>query len=157
MYTYCIYGIRNKRIIKNIKEVVGNYSLTKTKYFNQCFNILENTRHFKKQNTTQYTPVLYGTIILAIRVKIFTRSGKVKYRTLKIVLDSGMSTTIISSRLIPKARRKKNTTTKCDTRRGVFQDQAKSTVSFQLPELYHTKTITYVMHVYYTKTINNMT
>ena len=32
----------------------------------------------RRKNTTQYIPVLYGTLILAIKVKIFTISGKVK-------------------------------------------------------------------------------
>ena len=42
----------------------------------------------------------------------------------------------------------KKTTTKWDTHGGVFKTQAKATVSFQLPDLEHTKNITYAMHVY---------
>ena len=74
-------------------------------------------------------------------------NGKVIYRTLKILLDSGTSTTILSVSLIPKARRNNYTTTNWYTQGGVFKTQAKETLSFQLPELYHTKTITYDMHV----------
>ena len=89
--------------------MVGNYSLTKTKYSNECFNIIGNARHYKRKKTLQYTPVLYGTLILEIKVKGLTRSGKVKYCTLKILLDSGTSATIISGGLIHKALCKNNT------------------------------------------------
>ena len=51
-------------------------------------------RHYMKNNNTQYAPVLHGNIILEIKVKIFRRSGRVKYRTLKILLDSGTSATV---------------------------------------------------------------
>ena len=61
------------------------------------------------------------------------RSGKIKYCTFNILLDSGTSKAIISGSLIPKARYKNNTTTKLATRGGVFQNQANATVSFQLP------------------------
>ena len=54
-------------------------------------------------------------------VKIFTRSGKIKYHTIRILLGSGGSSEIISGCLIPKARPKNNTTTKWYTRGGVFQ------------------------------------
>ena len=67
------------------------------------------------------------------------------------MLDYGTSATNTPVRLTPKARRKKNTTTKWDSRGWVFQTQAKAAVLFQLPELDHTKTITYVVHVYDTK------
>ena len=117
--------------------MVENYSRTQTKYSNKLFNILDNVRHSSKQKTTQYTPVLYGTLILSIKVKIFTRSGKVKYRTLRILLYFGTSEKIISGILITKAWRKNNTTNKWDTHRGVFQTQYKSTVLFQLTDLYH--------------------
>ena len=76
------------------------------------------------------------------------RSGKVKYCALKILLDSIMSATILSGICIPKEHIKKNTTNNGYTCGGVFQTQAKATVSFQLPELYHTKNITYAIHVY---------
>ena len=124
---YCINKIGNIRGIKNIKQVVVNYYRIQTKYSNECFNILDNVIYFKKNNITQYTLVLYETLILAIKVKIFMRSGRVKYCTLKILLDYGTSATIVSSSLIPKARRKNNTTTNWDTRGGVFQTQAKAT------------------------------
>ena len=127
--------------------MIDNCPHTQTKYSNECFNIIENARHPKKQKTTQYTLLLYGTFVLAIKVKRFTRSDKAKYRTLKILLDSGTSTTILSVSLIPKARRNNYTTTNWYTQGGAFKTQAKETLSFQLPELYHTKTITYDMHV----------
>ena len=47
-----INKIRNRRGIKNIKEVVGNYYFTQAKYSNECFNILENSINSKKQKTT---------------------------------------------------------------------------------------------------------
>ena len=52
-YTDCIDKIRNRMSIKKIKAVVGNYSITKNKYSNECFNILENARHPKKQKNYQ--------------------------------------------------------------------------------------------------------
>ena len=75
------------------------------------------------------------------------RSGKVKYRTLKMLLYSDTNTTIISGSLVHNSQRKNNTTTNWDTRGGVFQTQYKATLSFKLPELDHAKTITYAMHV----------
>ena len=53
----------------------------------------------------------------------------------------------MSGSLIPKAMHEKNTTTNWDNHIGVFQTKSKSTVSFQLPELDHTKFVIYVMHV----------
>ena len=73
---------------------------------------------------------------------------KVKYRTLKILLDYGTSATIISNSPIPKSWCKKKTTNKWDTHVGLFQTQIKSTVLLELPYLVHTKTITYDMHKY---------
>ena len=93
--------------------------------------MIRNARHPKKKNTAQNTPLLYGTRILAIKIKIFTRSGKLKKRTLKILLDYGTSATIIPNSLIPKARHKKNTKTKWDTLRGIFQTQDKANVLCQ--------------------------
>ena len=57
--TYRINKIMNRRIIRDTKYVVGNYSQTQTKYSNEWFNIIENEIHSKKKKTTQYTPVLY--------------------------------------------------------------------------------------------------
>ena len=45
MDTDCINIIINRRIITNIKEVVGNYSFTQTKYSNGCFNVIDNARY----------------------------------------------------------------------------------------------------------------
>ena len=121
------------RSIKNITEVVGNYSHTENKYSNKYFNILENERHSRKKKTTWYTLVLYGTIILEIRIKISTIRGKVKYRTLKILLDFGIRATIIPGNIIPKVRCKNSTTTKWETYGGALKIQYKATVLFQLP------------------------
>ena len=104
-------------------------------------------QYILKKKTTQHTLVLYGTLILEIKVKICTISGKVKYCTLKILLDSGTSATITSGSLLPKSKHKNNTATKWDTCRGVFNTQAKEAGSFQLSELDHTETITYAMNV----------
>ena len=109
--------------------MVGNYSFTQTKYSNECFNIIYNEIHSDK-NTTQYTPVLYEYLTLEIKVNIFTRSDKVKCRTLTILLDCGTSAKIVSVRLIPKAWRKKNTTTKWDTRGTVFKIKLKQLYRF---------------------------
>ena len=49
--------------------MVGNYSRTQSKYSYDCFNILDNSIRSKKQKTIQYTPVLYGTLILSLKVK----------------------------------------------------------------------------------------
>ena len=82
--TDCINGIKNWRSIINIKEVVGNHSFPQTKYSNEWFNIVDSAMNPEKQNINLYTPVLYGTLILWIKLKIFTRSGNIKYHTLKI-------------------------------------------------------------------------
>ena len=69
IYTYCIAKIGNRISLKNTKEVVDNYSHTQTKYSNESFNIIDNVIHSKKKSTTQYNPVSYGALILAINAK----------------------------------------------------------------------------------------
>ena len=54
---------------------------------------------------------------------MFTRSGKIKYHNLKILLYYVTSEKNISSSLIPKERHKNNIATKWDTRGGVFKTQ----------------------------------
>ena len=148
--TYFRNKIRNRRSIKNTKEVVGNYSHTQTKYSNECFTILDNLRHSEKKKTTQYTSLLYWTNILSIKVQILTRSGKEKYHTLKILLNYVTSATVISVGFIPKARSKSNTKNNWDTLVGVYKTQDKATILFQRTELSHSKMISYVIHVYNT-------
>ena len=75
-------------------------------------------------------PVLCVTLILAMKVKIFTRGGKVKYCTIKILLYYGTGAVVMSISIIPMSWHKNNTRTNWDTRGGVFQTQLKATVFF---------------------------
>ena len=60
-------------------------------------------------------PVLQETLILVIKANVFTKSDKVKYHTLKILLDSGTSTTVIYGSLMTNEQSKNNTTNNLDT------------------------------------------
>ena len=71
--------------------------------YHESYALLDRTRPKKKAKTVQYTPVLFGDLLLDLDKKKRRASKTTK---LKILMDSGTSGTIISGKHIPKARRK---------------------------------------------------
>ena len=108
--------------------------------YHESYALLDRARSRKKAKTVQYTPVLFGDLLLNLNKK---KSRASKTTKLKILMDSGTSGTIISGKHIPKARRKKDEQTKWNTRGGTFNTKSKSKIYFRLPELDSTKDISH--------------
>ena len=85
-------------------------------------------------------PILFGTLKRSL--------GKDKRTTIKILLDSGASSTLISHDVVKKLRIKPETATDWTTAAGTFATSGKCNVIFQLPELSPSADIQYNMHVF---------
>ena len=78
-------------------------------------------------------PVLYGTL--------FTRKGTEQQCVIKIVCDSGTSSTIVSGPFTKKLRMKEKSENTWNTKGGNFTTSYKAKVQFTLPELDSNKVI----------------
>ena len=94
----------------------------------------------KKQKTTHYTPVLIG--------EMNSRHGKAKWlNSLKILLDSGTSSSILLGKYAEKLRRHQTKPVRWETQAGVFHTKYRANIEFAIPELDATKSVTWQFHV----------
>jgi len=93
----------------------------------------------KKQKLEQLVPVLYGLF--------YPRKGADVATEIKILLDSGASSSIMSAKMAKKLRKITTKTQKWETRAGIFTTNAKAKLQCSLPELDGDKTITYNVHI----------
>ena len=75
--------------------------------------------------------------------KINSQKGKEKWETVKVLIDSGASATIISKEFVKKLQVKKETTTSWGTTAGTFTTTGKVNLEIQFPEL-SPSTIVYI-------------
>ena len=85
----------------------------------------------KRTKTVHYTPVTVGAIN--------HRLGKSKLSNLRILLDSGASSTILSGKYAKKLRQKTTKPQKWVTQAGTIQTNQKAKVELILPEFDGTK------------------
>ena len=78
-------------------------------------------------------PILFG--------EINTSLGKPKYQQIRILLDSGASSTIVNEKFVKNLRLKKSDETDWSTMAGNFRTNTKCKILFKLPELHETAKI----------------
>ena len=104
------------------------------------FNYIKNSTQLTKRSKIQHkTPVMMGSL--------FTRNGTDEQRVIKILLDSGTSSTIISGRYCQKLRKMTETTTTWNTQGGKFTTNYIAKIKFVLPELDAKKVVMWKCHV----------
>ena len=86
-----------------------------------------------------FTPVTVGAMN--------HRLGKAKLSNLRILLDSGASSTILSGKYAKKLRRKTTKPQKWVTQAGTIQTNQKAKIELILPEFDATKIVTWDCHV----------
>ena len=99
------------------------------------------TRPTKKQRLLDPTPIVFG--------RIQTKKGTDrKTQTIKILLDSGGSSTIVKSNIVKDLRVNNDTKTKWTTTAGNFTTSGICKVNFKLPELDNHAMISTKVHCY---------
>ena len=104
-------------------------------------SILAGQRPSKKRKIEHLSPITFG------RIKTRLSNGRPRIRPLKILLDSGSSSTLISSTMTKNLRNKAEKETSWVTAAGEFKTQGHCKVLFQMPEFHESKTIQYDVHV----------
>lgn len=103
-------------------------------------------RRKRQRTTAPLVPIVFA--------HLKTDLGKGKIKKLKVLLDSGASSSIIKHDAVKKLRIKKSPiTTSWTTAAGSFDTSTKCKIDFLLPELSPTRTVEYKVHV--TKAIAN--
>ena len=92
-----------------------------------------------RKKKSQYSPILQGCMS--------TRSGRKLFRKYRILLDSGIISTIIMGNLTKILKPKNSTETTWENQFGNFTTSKKVNVEFCLPEFGATKIVTWRCHV----------
>ena len=79
--------------------------------------------------------------------RIRTRHGDPKPKTLKVLLDTGASSTIINEKHVRKLRQKNDSNTQWGTAAGTFTTTKTCKTQFSLPELHDKRLIQWECHV----------
>jgi len=104
------------------------------------YALVEIRRPRKKAKIIHLAPILIGELNI--------RLGRSKYRAIRILLDSGTTSSIVMGRLTKKLRMSQTThSTKWSTKAGVFETNKTCKVQFILPEFDQNKIIEWTMHV----------
>ena len=93
----------------------------------------------KKHKSSHLVPIVFG--------RLRTILGTQKGSTIRVLLDSGASRTIIHQPLVSKLRLKRDETTTWTTVAGSFRAQEKCKIQFSLPELWDTRIVEWMVHV----------
>ena len=96
-------------------------------------------KNSKRLKIEHLTSVLIGSL--------FTRKGSDDQHVIKILLDSGTSSTIVSGQHCKKLRMCTDTNTTWNTKGGNFTTKYTANVKFTLPELDANKIVTWKCHV----------
>ena len=104
-------------------------------------NLLGSIRRPSKRQRIQsvLTPIVFASIRM--------RHGDPKPKTLKVLLDTGASSTIINSKFVSKLRQKSDATTEWGTAAGTFITNNKCKLEFTLPEMHDRRLIHWECHV----------
>ena len=93
----------------------------------------------KQQKLEQKAPITFA--------RIATSLGKGKAKTIRVLLDSGASSSIIYKPLVNKLRIRQTAPTEWNTAAGLFTMSQKTVIRFMLPELHEKRIIEYKVHV----------
>ena len=101
-------------------------------------------KNIKNRNSSKTVEDLTPIVFARVRTKL----GKhPKIKTIKALLDSGSSSTLISQQYAKKLRLRTENKTKWKTTAGEFTTSFKTKIEFSLPELHERRIITKTMHV----------
>ena len=103
------------------------------------FSSLRGQGKNKKIKTQHLSPILFG--------RLRTSLGTSKGSTIRILLDSGASRTIIYKPLVKRLRLKRDDATTWATVAGSFQTNETCKIQFSLPELWDTRIVEWTAHV----------
>ena len=104
--------------------------------------LVGNQNHLNSKNKTgsTLTPIVFA--------QIRTKLGKTpKFKTIKCLLDSGSSSSLLAYEYAKKLGLKSENTTTWHTTAGDFNTNFKSKIDFSLPELHEKRIITKTMHI----------
>ena len=93
----------------------------------------------KRRKLEQLTPIGFG--------RMRTGLGKPKPKTIKILFDSGASSTLVYKEFVKKLRVRREETTEWQTAIGTFHTSEHTKVQFFLPEFHETRLIEWDVHV----------
>ena len=102
-------------------------------------NVMSSLRPRKKRKSKHLTPVL----LIRLQVNL----GAPKVITLRALLDSGTSSTILDKRYAKKLRQKRDASTTWVTAAGTFKTSLKAKIKMQLPQLSDTLMISSDVHL----------
>ena len=97
-------------------------------------NLRDHTYKYK-QTKQELVPLLFA--------KINSQKGKEKWETVKVLIDSGASATIISEEFVKKLQVKKETATSWGTAAGTFTTTGKVNLEIQFPGIESVRHSTY--------------
>ena len=101
-------------------------------------------KNIKNKNSSKTVEDLTPIVFACVQTKL----GKhPKIKTIKALLDSGSSSTLISQQYAKKLRLRTENKTKWKTTAGEFTTSFKTKIEFSLPELHERRVITKTMHV----------
>lgn len=120
------------------KRIKKSHHIKRTRSY-ECNSFRLNKPQKKRTKKAHLTPVLYGTM--------FTRKGTEQQRMIRILCDSGTSSTIVSGPFTKKLRMKKKEKNTWNTKGGNFTTNYMANVQFTLPELDSNKIINWTCHV----------
>ena len=103
------------------------------------FSSLRGQGKNKKIKTQHLSPILFG--------RLRTSLGTSKGSTIRVLLDSGASRTIIYKPLVKRLRLKRDDATTWATVAGSFQTNETCKIQFSLPELWDTRIVEWTAHV----------
>ena len=93
----------------------------------------------KRRKMEQLVPIVFG--------RMRTRLGNPKPVDIRILLDSGASSSIVRQDLVKKLRLQKDSSTVWNTAAGPFTTSATTKIHLKLPEFHDSKLIEYNVHV----------
>ena len=102
----------------------------------------------RKQKTNKQTDKHVSTVTLGlVYTKCKPNKKPKQLKTIRILLDSGSSGTIINQHFVKRLQTTKTTPAKWKTKAGSFQTNRKATVTFLLYELHKHRKITWPMYI----------
>jgi hypothetical protein len=127
---------------KNIKTEINQSYLD----LHPISDLLQDQPKNKKTKETHSVPVAYAKL----------RVSENEIKTIKVLLDSGSSETIISQKLVNKFRKIKSPPARWNTAAGILETKNKAKIHFSLPEFYEKKIIQWEAHMFKNNTRYDM-
>ena len=136
--TYKSDSESDKEDTNHVEVLSDSGSLSDNEKFEDYFNLDIVNHRLKKKSKRQHA-------MTEVVGEIVNKDGKIS--AIRILLDSGTSSTIILRDYALNISKYKHESTKWRTMGGMFKTRRKAQLQFKLPEFSHNKKITWVAHV----------